>query len=73
MSEVEKTQNMFKAFEALHNLALTIECEPKGSPNIMEAVKEAYEALEKAGYYEKCNCTKKTQCEPCFIDGFNGI
>jgi hypothetical protein len=70
MSEVEKTLNMFAALEALENLALTVECEPNDSPNVMEAVKAAYEALEKAGFYEKCSCTTKIQCELCFIAEF---
>ncbi len=33
---------------ALQNLCLTIECEPKDSPNIKEAVKGAYNAIERA-------------------------
>ena len=33
---------------ALKNLCLTIECEPRGHSNIMEAVKAAYTAMEKA-------------------------
>jgi hypothetical protein len=33
--------------EALNNLAQTIECEPKGSPNISAAIQEGYSTLAK--------------------------
>ncbi len=33
---------------ALQNLCLTIECEPKGSPNIMAAVLAGHRVIEKA-------------------------
>ena len=33
---------------ALQNLCLSIECEPKDSPNVMAAVQGAYNAIEKA-------------------------
>ena len=50
MSEAERIKKLEKG---LKNLALTVECEPHGSPNVMEAVKEAYDVLEKAEYKQK--------------------
>ena len=41
-------ENAGLLLSALKNLCLTIECEPKGSPNIMAAVKGAYNAVERA-------------------------
>ncbi len=41
-------ENAGLLLSALRNLCLTIECEPKGSPNIMAAIKGAYNAVERA-------------------------
>ncbi len=41
-------ENAGLLLSALKNLCLTIECEPKGLPNIMAAVKGAYNAVERA-------------------------
>lgn len=41
-------ENAELLLHALKNLCLTIECEPKGSPNIMAAILAGYTIIEKA-------------------------
>ena len=68
--------NVEKLLKSLKNLALTVECEPKGSPNIMEAVKSAYDTIKEVQEEEgptDCTCNPPVQCEICFIDSFNGV
>ena len=41
-------ENAHLLLGALKNLCLTIECEPKGSPNITAAMQGAYNVIERA-------------------------
>lgn len=50
MSEVKKIKKLKKE---LKNLALTVECEPHGSPNVMQAVISAYNVLREVEKGEK--------------------